>query len=409
MLFAIDDKGVPSVAKTVKVQIGGQTMVAAAESFATLSGEAAVTTSGSFELKAADGGNRGGVYCNTPVDLSEDASFSFDVKFGYGACGDGVTFLLHTNGHGESPPAEVIESGGLRLELGFTEGTHDHASEDAHAASEDHAAAAVPEDDHGHGSREDPAEGEGHPARDFETEWDLTKAAKRELAEGAWHEVQVSWDASKQSLAYSIDGAYAGKLTGEVVKAFLDDKTSATFGFVGGRMANGDESHEVRLIDVKKGSVAGMVVGGDRGADVLEGGDGGDHLFGARGCDVLRGFDGDDVLNPGRGCDYMRGGAGDDEFVFFKPREAGRGSKGDVIVDFGTGSDVINLSAIDADRKAAGDQAFRWLGEHGLDGQKGALCFQDGYLLGDVNGDGKANFMIKLEGVFALEATDILL
>ena len=53
MLFAIDDDGVPSVAKTIKVQIGGQTMVAAAQGFATLSGDASETASGSFQLRAA--------------------------------------------------------------------------------------------------------------------------------------------------------------------------------------------------------------------------------------------------------------------------------------------------------------------------------------------------------------------
>ena len=40
MLFAIDDNGVPSVAKTVTVGIGGQVRVAAAASYATLSGDA---------------------------------------------------------------------------------------------------------------------------------------------------------------------------------------------------------------------------------------------------------------------------------------------------------------------------------------------------------------------------------
>ena len=44
MLFVIDDAGVPSVAKTIKVQTGGQTMVAAAQGFATLSGDASEST-----------------------------------------------------------------------------------------------------------------------------------------------------------------------------------------------------------------------------------------------------------------------------------------------------------------------------------------------------------------------------
>ena len=106
MLFAIDDDGVPSLAKTVKVNIGGQTMVAAARSFATLSGDAAPVASGSFELAAAPEGNRGAVLFNNPVDLRADASFVFDVKLSYCDCGDGVTFLLQTSSFGEHAPAQ---------------------------------------------------------------------------------------------------------------------------------------------------------------------------------------------------------------------------------------------------------------------------------------------------------------
>ena len=105
MLFAIDDNGVPSLAKTIKVEIGGQIMVAATHGFATLSGDASQDRQ--RQLRAQDGseGNRGAVLFNDPVDLSRDVSFSFDVKLGYCACEDGVTFLLHTNEHGEAAPA----------------------------------------------------------------------------------------------------------------------------------------------------------------------------------------------------------------------------------------------------------------------------------------------------------------
>ena len=163
MLFAIDDNGVPSVAKTIKVKIGGQTMVAAAQGYATLSGDASETASGSFKLMADPDGNRGAVLFNDPVDLSHDISFSFDVKLGYCACGDGVTFLLHTNPHGEGAPAQVIEAGGLRVRIGaHGDGGHDHDGEHDHGGH-DHGGGATttrPDghetDGHGHG-------GDGHP------------------------------------------------------------------------------------------------------------------------------------------------------------------------------------------------------------------------------------------------------
>ena len=144
MLFAIDDKGVPSLAKTIKVEIGGQIMVAATHTFATLSGDASKTASGSFQLRTAPEGNRGAVLVNDPVDLSRDVSFSFDVKLGYCACEDGVTFLLHTNEHGEAAPAQVIESGGLRLLIGaYGDGGHDHDGEHDHGGH-DHRGSSAP-------------------------------------------------------------------------------------------------------------------------------------------------------------------------------------------------------------------------------------------------------------------------
>jgi hypothetical protein len=105
----------------------------------------------------------------------------------------------------------------------------------------------------------------------------------------------------------------------------------------------------------------------------------------------------------------MRGGAGADAFVFASIGEAGRGAGSDAILDFEGGADSIDLRAIDADRQAAGNQAFRWLGSEAFDGEGGALRFDGGRLAGDVNGDGRADFAIRLEGVHAVAASDILL
>ena len=361
------------------------------------------TASGSFQLRAAPEGNRGAVFLNDPVDLACDASFAFDVRLNYCGCEDGVTFLLHTNGHGEGAPAEVIESGGLQLEIGaLGEGGHDHAGEHDHAAGQDQAGG-----DHEHDGAV--ADGGTDDTPDHAVNWQLNKAAKQVLAEDAWHQIKVFWDASEQSFSYTINGDFAGKLTGDVVAAFLDGKTSATFGFVGAELPNSEGCHEVRLIGAEQGGLASSIRRGDSGDNRIGGGEGDDLLFGARGADVLRGFGGADDLRPGRGADRMQGGAGADEFVFCTVREAGRGDRSDVILDFETGVDLINLSAIDADRTASGNQAFRWLGEERFGGDPGSLCFEDGRLLGDVDGDQRADFIIGLESVPALPVTDILL
>ena len=77
------------------------------------------------------------------------------------------------------------------------------------------------------------------------------------------------------------------------------------------------------------------------GNDILRGGSGVDTLYGGRGNDVLRGGGGNDRLVGDLGNDTLIGGAGADIFVYRQIDE-----RTDVINDFGTGSDRIDVSAI---------------------------------------------------------------
>ena len=73
---------------------------------------------------------------------------------------------------------------------------------------------------------------------------------------------------------------------------------------------------------------------------VLFGGNGNDTLSGLLGEDQLNGGAGNDTLIGNGGTNLLRGGSGNDTFVF-----AGRGGQAQIIADFGTGSDVIDLRA----------------------------------------------------------------
>jgi len=91
-------------------------------------------------------------------------------------------------------------------------------------------------------------------------------------------------------------------------------------------------------LDVLNGGLGNDDMRGNDGNDTLNGQGGNDQLQGAGGADVLRGAAGNDVLNGGFGNDTMSGGAGVDRFVF-------SGAFGrDVISDFRTGADIIDLS-----------------------------------------------------------------
>ena len=142
--------------------------------------------------------------------------------------------------------------------------------------------------------------------------------------------------------------------------------------------------------------------------------DGNDKLYGRAGDDSLDGGAGTDWLEGGAGRDVVAGGSGSDRFVF-RPGDFGGAdaASADRIIDFGDADgDRIHLSLIDADSTAAGDQAFSWLGDGAFTGVAGQLRYEqvDGntYVSGDVNGDGIADFMIRLDGLIDLGTNDFL-
>lgn len=140
---------------------------------------------------------------------------------------------------------------------------------------------------------------------------------------------------------------------------------------------------------------------GGRYADILLGYKGNDLLSGKAGNDKLYGGDGNDSLYGGAGHDYLNGGAGSDTFIFRSISDSTYASSGrDTIYDFSS-QDRIDLSAIDANQKVAGNQAFAYIGKSAFHGVSGELRFEkhasDTYVYGDVNGDKKADFSIHLD------------
>ncbi|HEX2554682.1 MAG TPA: hypothetical protein VHL98_13350 [Microvirga sp.] len=110
------------------------------------------------------------------------------------------------------------------------------------------------------------------------------------------------------------------------------------------------------------------------------------------------------------GRDDLSGGAGADVFRFTAP-EAGFGSGRDEILDFASGEDRIGLRRIDADEDDRGNQGFTWVdrGDLGASftGEAGQIRFARGVLQGDGDGDGRADFEIRIHG--SLAAGDVML
>lgn len=141
---------------------------------------------------------------------------------------------------------------------------------------------------------------------------------------------------------------------------------------------------------------------GDGGNDTLHGGDGHDLLFGGSRDDQLNGDAGSDSITGGRGADMMFGGSGADVFIYTNRNETGRKSNADTIGDFRSGTDKIDISALDL---TFDGRTFS--------GEAGSARFVvrdgGGQLQFDYDGDGKADAVVFLGTLSSLAETDLIL
>ena len=154
------------------------------------------------------------------------------------------------------------------------------------------------------------------------------------------------------------------------------------------------------------GSLFGDTLTGSNAPNMLTGLDGADSLVGGAGTDTLVGGAGDDTLT---------GGSSADHFVYADgPAPGGSGLGVDTITDFShTIGDKLDLSGIDANTTAGGDQTFTFIGSaafHNIAGELRFATILGGVaVMGDTNGDGVADFTINLNAVTALVSTDFIL
>ncbi|HYE26712.1 MAG TPA: M10 family metallopeptidase C-terminal domain-containing protein [Allosphingosinicella sp.] len=155
-----------------------------------------------------------------------------------------------------------------------------------------------------------------------------------------------------------------------------------------------------------------LIVNGSRETD------GNLRLFGGAAHDELTGGGGNDLIQGGLAADTLAGGGGADTFLYRSTAESGRDTI-DRILDFTPGTDKIDLSGIDANTLAAGDQAFSWIGSNAFTGagaaSAGELRFYELlgsiWVEGDTNGDGVADMIIALNtpGVTPVAQSDFML
>ncbi len=135
-------------------------------------------------------------------------------------------------------------------------------------------------------------------------------------------------------------------------------------------------------------------------------------IEGGKGNDTITGSAGADRIVGGAGMDTLRGGGAADVFDFDLLADSYRTTI-DTVADFQRGLDRIDLSTIDANTQAAGDQAFAFIGTAAFSGVAGQLRFEviaGGLQVSvDVDGNGTADMAIKLSGLATLDASDFIL
>ncbi len=148
--------------------------------------------------------------------------------------------------------------------------------------------------------------------------------------------------------------------------------------------------------------------------DELRGNNGDDRLLGENGNDALFGGAGADTLVGGAGLDTLAGRADADRFIFEEGDTGASQGTADLITDFSQAEgDAIVLSAIDA-ITGGGDNAFTFIGEaNAFTGTAGELRYRhvDGEtrIFGDTDGDGVADFALRLDGTIDLAIGDFVL
>ena len=149
--------------------------------------------------------------------------------------------------------------------------------------------------------------------------------------------------------------------------------TDTIYGHDGNDNLNGENGSDVSLY----GQMGDDTITGGPGADQIYGGSGndtlygfqppatdqtndaGDTIYGGSGNDTIYGQGANDTIYGGYGADTLTGGAGDDAFVYLSVLDTN-----DIITDYmSSGSDHIDVTAIDANSGVSGNQSFGWGGE----------------------------------------------
>jgi uncharacterized protein YkwD len=143
------------------------------------------------------------------------------------------------------------------------------------------------------------------------------------------------------------------------------------------------------------------------------------HALGLNGIDLeggkssqwIHGNDAANVITGHSGHDRLFGEGDADTFVFLKGDTSSTRSTADTIFDFSHAEgDIIDFSHRDANSQVGGDQEFTFIGNQAFHKVAGELHYVQGksdtWIEGDTNGNGKADFIVRLDDAMSLVKED---
>ena len=171
--------------------------------------------------------------------------------------------------------------------------------------------------------------------------------------------------------------------------------------------------------EVSSGGFSGLRLSGSSAADIINLSTliltGVTQISGGSGNDNITGSAGNDTILGNAGADNLTGSGGQDNFVFIAASESRRTTI-DTITDFVQGTDIIDLSGIDANISTLlTNDAFDFIGSGPFAGTPGSLRFDTTSIagvtriLGHVDSNSSVDFEVRLLGTYNLTSTDFIL
>ncbi|WP_319497528.1 calcium-binding protein [uncultured Cohaesibacter sp.] len=205
---------------------------------------------------------------------------------------------------------------------------------------------------------------------------------------------------------------------GDIVREFINEGMDQVFSQVSFSLEDQSQHLEnltlLGTADINgTGNLQDNVIIGTTGSNILNGEAGRDAIYGLAGDDTINGGIGADILVGGAGVDSMDAGndAATDTFVFTDISNSGLGvGNFDVISNFESGEDLIDLHLIDADTSTAGMQSLIY---NGTSGVANGVWYQasgaDLMVYADVTGDAEADFSFMVTTIGGLAEADFIL